>query len=356
MIKEKKITGKNIFFTDEKRFILNSPLNSQTNQIRLNSKGLQEYKSGEGKLYEKICKPVQKFPQGIMVAGGLSRNGVGKLIFVTGTMTSFSYLQTLEFYKSDIQKLDPNLYLQQDNAPCHIGKKCNQFINSNILNHLDFWPANSPDLSPIEELWAIVEEKLNDYSFNSLEEMTKKLLWIWNRIPKSICRNLVDSFDKKLELLGKKRGERVNKRNHSSKKTNYSWRNAYYEDNDFAIVYNEKVLENMKKNKIKSLSKQLKDIKTSFIEEKKRYCTKNKLLIKKESKALYDFFLIQEKKMVKMYEDKISQKEKEIQSFSELKGKELFNKFTMDEKINNIRLSDKSKKMNSNLSTNENSI
>ena len=66
------------------------------------------------------------------------------------------------------------------------GKKCIQFINSNILNHLDFWPANSPDLSPIEELWAIVEEKLNDYSFNSLEEMTKKLLWIWNRIPKSI--------------------------------------------------------------------------------------------------------------------------------------------------------------------------
>ena len=57
-----------------------------------------------------------------------------------------------------------------------------------------------------------------------------------------------------------------------------------------------------------------------------------------------------------MYEDKISQKEMEIQSFSELKGKELFNKFTMDEKINNIRLSDKSKKMNSNLSTNENSI
>ena len=84
-----------------------------------------------------------------MVAGGLSRNGVGKLIFVTGTMTSFSYLQTLEFYKSDIQKLDPNLYLQQDNAPCHIGKKCIQFLYSNTLNHLDFLPANSPDLSPI---------------------------------------------------------------------------------------------------------------------------------------------------------------------------------------------------------------
>jgi len=356
MIKEKNITGQNIFFTDEKRFILNPPLNSQTNQIRLNSKGFKEYQSGEGKLYEKICKPVQKFPQGVMVAGGLSRKGVGKLIFVTGTMTSFSYLQTLELYKSDIQQLDPNLYLQQDNAPCHVGKKCIDFINANFLNHLDFWPPNSPDLSPIEELWAIVEEKLNNYSFNSLEEMTKKLLWIWNRIPRTICKNLVDSFDKKIELLGKKRGERVNKREHFTNKTNYSWRNAYSEDNKFTIVYNEKILENMKKNKIKSLTKQLKDINRSFIEEKKRYCIKNKLRIKKESKNLYDFFLIQEKKMKKMYEDKINSKEEEIRSFTELTGKDLFNKFAMEEKINNIRLNNKSKKLTSKLSTNENSV
>ena len=49
---------------------------------------------------------MKKFPKGIMVAGGLSRNGVGNLIFVTGTMTSYSYLQALEFFKPDIQKLN----------------------------------------------------------------------------------------------------------------------------------------------------------------------------------------------------------------------------------------------------------
>ena len=86
------------------------------------------------------------------------------------------------------------------------------YINQNFEKHLEFWPANQPDLSPIEELWAIVEEKLNCYSFNNLEEMTRKLLWVWNRIPKTICRNLIDSFDKKLELLEEKKGERVNKR------------------------------------------------------------------------------------------------------------------------------------------------
>ena len=207
VIKQKKISGKDIFFTDEKRFILNPPLNKQTNQIRLNKKGFDEYQKGEGNLFEKVNKLIQKYPKGIMVAAGLSRNGVGRLIFVTGTMTSFSYLQTLEYYKEDINQLGKNLYLQQDNAPCHVGKKCLDYIKKNFPNHLEFWPPNLPDLSPIEELWAIVEEKLNYYSFNSLDEMTRKLLWVWKRIPKTICKNLIDSFDKKIELLGKKKGK-----------------------------------------------------------------------------------------------------------------------------------------------------
>ena len=356
MIKEKNLSGKDIFFTDEKRFILNPALNKQTNQIRLNAEGFKEYQKEEGKIFEKVNKPLQKYPKGIMVAAGLSRNGVGKLIFVTGTMTSFSYLQALEFYKADIQRLDPHLYFQQDNAPCHVGKKCKNFIDANFENRLEFWPPNSPDLSPIEELWAIVEEKLNHYSFTSLESMTRKLLWIWNRIPRTICRNLVDSFDKKLELLGKKRGERVNKRKHFPKKSNYSWRNPYLEDNKFNIVYNEKILENMKKNKIKSLKKQLRDINNSFTEEKKRYCLKNKNLIKKESKDLWYFFLAQEKKMKKRFEDKIKNKEEEIRIFEELEGKNLFSRFSLEDKINNISLNNKNKKFISEISTNANSI
>ena len=48
-------------------------------------------------------------------------------------------------------------------------------INENFKNKLDFWPANSPDLSPIEELWALVQEKIGKYNFESTEELAKKL-------------------------------------------------------------------------------------------------------------------------------------------------------------------------------------
>ena len=119
----------------------------------------------------------------------------------------------MEYFKEDIERIDKNLFFQQDNATCHVGKSSMNFIKNNFENSLDFWPPNSPDLSPIGELWAIVEDQLSKYTFNSIEEMSKKLQYIWNRIPKLICRHLIDSFDKKIQLI-KDNGERANKRFH----------------------------------------------------------------------------------------------------------------------------------------------
>ena len=353
MLLEKKISGRNIFFTDEKRFILNPPLNRQTNQIRLDEKGLFEYKNGKGELYERIAKPLPKFQKGFMVAAGLSYKGVGKLIFITGTQTSFSYLQTLEYFKEDIERIDNNLFFQQDNATCHVGKSSMNYIKTNFKNSLEFWPPNSPDLSPIEELWAIVEEQLSKYTFNSIEEMSKKLQYIWNRIPKLICRHLIDSFDKKIQLI-KDNGERANKRYHLEKrKSDFSWKNRW-NDNDCIerIVYNQKILINMKMQKIKILKSQLKNIKDALIEEKKRYSIKNKQKIKKESFELYQFFLSEEKRMNELYDSKIRKKEEEIKEITNLEGKNLFDIFSLEEKINNVRLN---RKGLSTLSTNINS-
>ena len=135
-----------------------------------------------------------------MVASGISLNGPGRLVFVTGTMNSFSYKQTLEIFKEDIERLGPNIYFQQDNALCQVAKKSLEYIRSNFKKVLDFWPPNSPNLSPIEELWSIVEQRLSNYSFNNTDEMARKLQWIWNRIPRYICKNLIKSFDKKIDL------------------------------------------------------------------------------------------------------------------------------------------------------------
>jgi transposase len=52
-IKENKVKGNDIFFTDESRFLLDTPLNPQTNQIRFNKEDIKKLRDGDQELYER---------------------------------------------------------------------------------------------------------------------------------------------------------------------------------------------------------------------------------------------------------------------------------------------------------------
>ena len=102
---------------------------------------------------------------------------------------------------------------------------------------------------------------------------------------------------------------------------------------------------------------ELRRIKYDFIEEKKRYSGKNKRKIKKRSKELLKFFNEQEKEMKSIYEGKIAEKEKMIKKMNDAEEEDLFKLFTMDEKINYIRIGKrKGPKLNSYSSTKDTNL
>ncbi len=118
-------------------------------------------KSGEAQ--NPCClKSSVKFPQSVMIWAAMSSAGVGPLCFLKSTVNAAIYQEILEhFMLPSADKLygDADFIFQQDLAPAHTAKGTKSWFNDHGVTVLD-WPANSPDLNPIENLLGIVKRKI----------------------------------------------------------------------------------------------------------------------------------------------------------------------------------------------------
>ena len=80
-------------------------------------------------------------------------------------------------------------------------------MENNNITLLD-WPAQSPDLSPIEHLWVHLKKKLGEYSTapKVVREVWERVMKEWNNIPSEVCQNLIESMPRRLEAVIKAKG------------------------------------------------------------------------------------------------------------------------------------------------------
>ena len=325
-IVKNEIDHTKIFFTDEKRFIMNFVPNKQTNQIRLSKKTQRLLKQNDQEVEKLLTIPVEKNPRGVMVAGGVSYYGVGKLTFIIGAMDSCAYNQTLYHYQKDIEyykSMGVDLIFQQDNSPSHASAEIRQTLST--MNKLDFWPPNSPDLSPIESVWSEVQSKLEGYTFKSLDDFKRKIVYEWNRVPIEYCQRICDKFIDDIRQIYKY--GRIKEKHHISKGLIFKQKGVFKDEIE-NIVYNKVSLKNIIKFNIKDLKKANKRLAPII----------NKLSTPNFKKKVKDEISIENfdniyKEILKENENIYHKNKEEIKRIKKIKLKDYFDSLTKAQQI-----------------------
>jgi len=91
--------------------------------------------------------------------------------------------------------------LQQDGASYHTAEEVKKFCEKQGLEVLQGWPAHSPDLNPIEQVWALLNQKIAEYHPTTLQQLREATVAAWKAIPRETLNSYHTSFLKKLAKI-----------------------------------------------------------------------------------------------------------------------------------------------------------
>lgn len=185
-----------VVFSDEKKFNLDGPDGAQYywHDLRAEKETFFSRQNGGGS---------------IMVWGAFSLRGTTQLAVLSGRQNSFDYQQTLTTYLLPFGDAihDDGYVFQHDNASIHASAATKDFLRDVNVSVLE-WPALSPDLNPIENVWGELARAVyhGGRQYSTVEELKVAVLREWARLDIARLRALVETMPDRCSDVVEKRG------------------------------------------------------------------------------------------------------------------------------------------------------
>lgn len=188
-----------VVFSDEKRFCLDGP-----DGFAFYWQDLRQ----EPRIFSKR----QQGGQAIMVWAAMTYNGLSNMCLTSDNMDSIMYCNILgtEMLRFAHESASDTFLFQQDGASVHRSNYTLDWLDSNDVYLLP-WPAKSPDLNPIENLWAVLARKVyrNQRQFRNVDDLKNAVIEEWNGITSSLTKNLISSMPKRCLETIKRQGKKT---------------------------------------------------------------------------------------------------------------------------------------------------
>jgi len=170
--------------------------------------GVNVYRrAGSDPLDTRYVHGTLKHPDSLMVWGSFSGRGLGTLVVLPKNIrvNQYVYYELLNDHLPDAFERSGAQIFQQDGAPAHTAKSVIQWLNDCGIDFIRDWPGNSPDISPIENLWRLIK-KLEEKDISSVPKLEAAIREAWDNLFLPTLRKLALSIHQRLRCVKKRKG------------------------------------------------------------------------------------------------------------------------------------------------------